>query len=120
MQLDRSRIEGALSAKGFVREDTHHRYFYHENQGKRTGIYTYTSHGSRFKSYGDPLLRSMRQQLRLDTVAQLADLVTCPMSRDGYNEHLKEKGLLPEPPEAAGAAPRPGKAQKTRKRRRRR
>jgi hypothetical protein len=120
MQLDRSRIENALAGKGFVREDTHHRYFYHEHQGKRTGIHTYTSHGSAFKTYGDPLLRSMRHQLRLDSVAQLADLVNCPMSRDGYNEHLRGKGLLPEPQRTPGAAPGPRKTQQTHKRRRRR
>jgi hypothetical protein len=120
MQLDRSRIENALAAKGFVREDTHHRYFYHEHQGKRTGVTTYTSHGSGYKAYGDPLLRSMRRQLRLDTVAQLADLVRCPMSADAYNEHLKGKGLLPEPEKAARKARNTGKATRARKRWRRR
>lgn len=120
MQLDRSRIESALAAKSFVREDTHHRYFYHEHQGKRTGVTTYTSHGSGFKTYGDPLLRSMRQQLHLDTVAQLADLVNCPMSRDGYNAHLKGKGLLPESEKTTSTSPKRVKEQQTRKRRRRR
>lgn len=120
MQLDRSSIESALVAKGFAREDTHHRYFYHEHQGRRTGVYTYTSHGSNFKSYGDPLLRSMRQQLRLDTVAQLADLVNCPMTRDGYNEHLRGRGLLPAPRPTARAAAPVGREPKPRKRRRRR
>jgi hypothetical protein len=120
MQLDRSRIESALSAKGFAREDTHHRYFYHEHQGKRTGIHTYTSHGSGYKTYPDPLLRSMRQQLRLDTVAQLADLVNCPMSQDAYNEHLKGKGLLPIPQPSPGAVARADPGHKDRKRRRRR
>jgi len=120
MQLDRVAIESALPRKGFAEDRTrHHRYFHHEYGAKRTGIYTYTSHGSAYKTYGDPLLRSMRQQLRLDTVAQLADLVNCPMSENGYNAHLKGKGLLPEPEKATGAAPRPGNAQKTHKRRRR-
>ena len=121
MQLDRVAIESALPRKGFAEDRAgHHRYFHHEYGGKRTGIYTYTSHGSAYKAYGDPLLRSMRQQLRLDTMAQLADLVNCPMSRDGYNAHLKGKGLLPGPQKATGAAQQPGKARKVRKRRRRR
>jgi len=30
MQIDRREIESSLLSKGFVREDTHHRYFYHE------------------------------------------------------------------------------------------
>lgn len=119
MQLDRSRIESALAGKGFVREDTHHRYFYHEHKGKRTGVYTYTSHGSKYKTYPDALLRSMRNQLRLDTTAQLADLVNCPMSQDAYNEHLRGKGLLSTGATATGA-PKPTRAPTARKRRRRR
>ncbi len=120
MQFDRRSIESALAAKGFVREDTHHRYFYHEHQGRRTGVHTYTSHGSGFKTYGDPLLRSMRQQLRLETVAQLADLVSCPMSRDDYNEHLRGKGLLPAPQPPIPAPATRHRAQEPRRRRRRR
>ena len=69
MQLDRVAIESALPRKGFAEDRAgHHRYFYHEYGGKRTSIYTYTSHGSGFKAYGDPLLRSMRLQLQLDSV----------------------------------------------------
>ena len=117
MQVDRSRIESALATKGFVREDTHHRYFYHEHKGKRTGVYTYTSHGSKYKTYPDALLRSMRNQLRLDTTAQLADLVNCPMSQYAYNEHLRGKGLLST---GAIGAPTPTRAPTARKRRRRR
>ena len=122
MQLDRRAIESSLARKGFAEDRTRdHRYFHHEYGGKRTAIYTYTSHGSaKYKTYADPLLNRMKKELKLDSVAQLADLVNCPMSRDGYNEHLKGKGLLPEPRKATGAARRPGKAQKTRKRRRRR
>ncbi len=121
MQLDRRAIESALLQKGFAEgRATHHRYFHHEYGGKRTGVDTYTSHGSdKYKTYGAPLLSRMKKELKLDSVAQLADLVNCPMSRDGYNEHLKGKGLLPEPQKATGAVPRPGKAQKTHKRRRR-
>lgn len=119
MQLDRRRIESALPSKGFAEDRAgHHRYFHHEHGGKRTGIYTYTSHGSAYKTYGDALLRSMRNQLRLDTTAQLADLVNCPMSQDGYNEHLRGKGLLPEPSKKAGGGKTPAKAKKARKRRR--
>lgn len=97
MQVDRKVIEGALPRKGFVQEDTHHRYFYHEYKGKRTGAYTYTSRGSKYKSYGVTLLKRMRAELRLDSTGQVADLCNCPMSRDQYNEHLREKGLLSEP-----------------------
>ena len=118
MQIDRRQIESSLPRKGFTKEDTHHRYFYHEYDGKRTGIYTYTSHGSSFKTYGDPLLRSMKGQLRLDTVSQLSDLLLCPMSGDDYSEHLKSKGLLTEAPATTSEEKRQPK-RRTRRRKRR-
>lgn len=94
MQIDRKEIESSLVAKGFVKEDSHHRYFYHEAKGKRTGISTHTSHGSDYKTYGDILLRLIKKQLRLDALSQVADLFKCPMTGDDYNEILKKKDLL--------------------------
>ncbi len=121
MQLSRRTIESTLPQKGFAEDRaSHHRYFHHEYDGKRTGIYTYTSHGSAYKTYGDSLLRCMRQQLHLDSIAQLADLVNCPMSREGYNAHLNDKRLLPKPKRATRTVPQPRKTRKAPKRRRRR
>ena len=94
MQIDRSEIESSLVLKGFTREDSHHRYFYHEVEGKKSGVFTYTSHGSHYKAYGDNLLKQMRKQLRLDTLSQLADLLKCPMTGADYNEFLKDKKLF--------------------------
>jgi hypothetical protein len=93
-QIDREQIERALPQKGFVREDTHHRYFYHEYNGKRTGAFTYTSHGSQYKTYSDTLIKRMRQQLRLDSLHEVKDLLLCPMNGDQYNEKLKAKDLI--------------------------
>ena len=95
MQIDRKDIEASLVSKGFIKEDTHHRYFHHEAEGKRTGISTHTSHGSHYKSYGDNLLKLMKKQLRMDSLGQLVDLIECPMTGDDYKEFLKKKGLLP-------------------------
>lgn len=97
MQVDRHQIESALPQKGFVKEETHHRYFYHEYKGKRTGAYTYTSRGSSYKTYGVALLKRMRTELRLDTIAQAAELFNCPMSGEGYNSILRSKNLIFEP-----------------------
>lgn len=95
MQIDRRQIESALKQKGFVSEDKkHHRYFYHEVGGKRTGSYTYVSRGSKFKAYPKTLLKQMRKQLFLDTTSQVVDLFNCPIDGDDYNRILKEKGLL--------------------------
>lgn len=94
MQVEKRIIESNLPRKGFVEENTHHKYFYHEYQGRRTGIYTYTSHGSKYKTYENNLLGMMKKQLRLDTIRQVVDLFKCPITRDGYNQILKGKGLI--------------------------
>lgn len=94
MQIDRKEIESSLVAKGFVKDDSHHRYFYHEVKGKRTGISTHTSHGSDYKTYRDNLLGLIKKQLRLDALSQVADLFKCPMTGDDYNKILKKKDLL--------------------------
>ena len=94
MQVEKRKIESNLSKKGFVKDETHHIYFYHEYNGKRTGIYTYTSHGSRSKVYGNRLLNMMKKQLKLDNLYQIVDLFKCPMSEEEYNQILKEKNFL--------------------------
>jgi hypothetical protein len=94
-QIDREQIERSLQKKGFVKEETHHRYFYHEHNGKRTGAFTYTSHGSGYKTYGDTLLKRMKTELRLDTLQEVKKLLECPMDGVQYNEKLKSKGFVP-------------------------
>jgi len=95
MQVDKRKIESSLTKKGFIRDEaTHHTYFCHEYKGKRTGIYTYTSHGSKSKVCGNPLLSMMKKQLKLDTINQVVDLFECPMSEEEYNQILEEKNIL--------------------------
>ena len=94
MPIDKRQIESSLKKKGFAVEYSHHRYFYHEINGKRTGIATYTSHGSKPKEYDDNLLRMMKKQMKLDSIGQVRELLLCPMSGDDYNRKLKEKGII--------------------------
>ncbi len=94
MQIERRLIESNLSSKGFVREDTHHRYFHHEYRGRRTGAYTYTSRGSKYKIYNGALLGRMKKELRLDTTRQVLDLCKCPITEEDYNQILKSKRLI--------------------------
>lgn len=93
-QVSRDQIEHALPRKGFVRKDGSHRYFHFLHKGRDTGIFTYTSHGSQYKAYGDSLLKLMRKQLRLDTMGETRDLLECPMDESQYAQKLKTKGLL--------------------------
>lgn len=99
-QIPRDKIESTLTQKGFVLDaaKSSHKYFYHEYKGKRTGAYTYTSHGSSYKTYGDTLLKPTRMQLRLDTLKEVRDLLLCPMDADMYNTRLIGKGVFPKSP----------------------
>ncbi len=99
-QVPRDTIESNLPKKGFVLDPAKsgHKYFMHEYNGKRTGAYTYTSHGSDYKTYGDELLKRMKDQLRLDTLKEVRDLLNCPMDADAYNTKLIAKGLFSKDP----------------------
>ena len=101
MQIDRRVIESSLTQKGFVREDSKHRYYYHEYEGKRTGAYAYTSHGGseKYKSYSEPFFKIIKKHLFLDRVKQVEELFLCPMDGTEYNQILKSKGLLGDKPE---------------------
>jgi hypothetical protein len=91
LTVARVTIERNLPAKGFTREDSHHRYFYHEVQGKRTGAYAYTSHGSQYRTYGPELISRMKNTLKLDYNRQVIDLCNCPISGQDYNKSLAAK-----------------------------
>jgi hypothetical protein len=94
VQIDKKKIERSLRKKGFIEVGGRHKYFYHEVKGKRTGAYAYTSRGSGYKTYGDSLLKAMRIELRLDSLNQVKFLLECPMDSEGYNNILREKGVI--------------------------
>jgi len=98
MQIERRQIESSLCIKGFLEDRSgDHRYFHHIYKGKRTGISTKTSHGSKdYKTYQDELLNKIKKHLRLDTKEELRDFLVCPMDAEQYNQILRVKGLLPE------------------------
>ncbi len=99
MPIERKTIERSLPQKGFVTaERKKHRYFHHEVGGKRTGMYTFLSRGTAYRTIDDSLLGSMKQQLGLDSARQVHDLLKCPMSGDQYNSHLCAKGLIKDTP----------------------
>lgn len=99
-QVPRDTIESALPKKGFALTPAKqsHKYYYHEYNGKRTGAYTYTSHGTSYKTYGDELLKRMKVELKLDTLKEVRDLLLCPMDADAYNTKLIAKGIFPKNP----------------------
>jgi hypothetical protein len=93
-QIDRATIERSLLRKGFVLQETHHRYYYHEFEGRRSRAYTYVSTGSSYKTYGESLLKMMKKQLCLDTLQDVKRLLECQMDGAEFNEKMRTKGLL--------------------------
>ena len=85
-------IVSALLRKGFREDNSHHRFYWLYDGGKKTNVRTFISHGS--SEYSDNLLAKMRQQLRLDTKAQLFDLVKCPLSHQDYLDLLVKKRVV--------------------------
>lgn len=95
MKIDRADLERNLPRKGFERTQSHHIYFHHKINGRATGAYTYLSHSLKVRDLTRDLLTSIRKQLKLDSNAQVVDLVNCPMDGDEYNRILREKGVFP-------------------------
>lgn len=94
MQVERRTIESNLLSKGFIKRESDHTYLHYRYQGKPTGIYTRISRGSGYKTYGINLLKVMKTQLKLESIQQVVDLCRCPISRDDYNQILRDKGFL--------------------------
>lgn len=87
-------VEMALSQKGFTLRETNHNYFiYYTMEGKKTAIKTKTSFGRKPKNIVGDLLAQMAKQCRL-TTSQFLELVDCPLSRESYEEILKENNHL--------------------------
>ena len=85
----------SLKKKGFVEDRKRdHVFLLHYRGGQKTGPYTKVSHGSGNEDIGDPLVRKMRCQLRLETSQQVRDLVECPMDGDAYIEHLISQQVI--------------------------
>ena len=96
MPRERKRIEAALEAKGFARsEGDHHYLVYHTRDGLKSRARTKTSHSPKVKDVPDNLLGQMARQCLL-TRPEFLRLVDCPMTRDEYEERLRDRGEFRE------------------------
>ncbi|MFN7996945.1 MAG: hypothetical protein U0Q18_25245 [Bryobacteraceae bacterium] len=86
-----SLIEKALTAKGFVAQDTHHTIYWLYVDGRKRQIHTYISHGQRRAD--DWLLGQMARQLKL-TKTQFLALVECTMSGSEYVRIMRAAGHI--------------------------
>jgi predicted RNA binding protein YcfA (HicA-like mRNA interferase family) len=95
MPRKQSDVEKSLLLKGFQKSNGDHHYFnYYSTAGKKTRVFTKTSHGSR--EIDDGLLRLMARQVKLSK-ADFDDLIDCPLDRNTYEKKLIEKAAIEAP-----------------------
>ena len=96
MALKRRDVEAALEKKGVRRKEKgNHNFFIYftEEEGKKTKVFTKTSHGAKHRDIGSALLSTMARQCKL-AKQEFEDLVKCPLSRDQYERQLEEQGAI--------------------------
>jgi predicted RNA binding protein YcfA (HicA-like mRNA interferase family) len=93
MPRKQAEVEKSLEAKGFQRpKGGDHNYFhYYSRDGKKTAVFTKTSHGAR--EIDDSLLGRMAKQCKLKR-ADFDRLIDCTLDRGAYEAKLGETGFL--------------------------
>jgi hypothetical protein len=95
MPRRQSEVEKSLLAKGFRSKEGDHNFFhYYSKAGKKTIVFTKTSHGSR--EIDDSLLGRMAKQVRLSK-GDFDRLIDCPLDRDSYEAKLIEQRVVDAP-----------------------
>lgn len=95
MPRKRSDVENSLTKKGFRSRDGDHSYFnYYSKAGKKTAVFTKTSHGAR--EIDDNLLGKMARQCKLSR-ADFDRLIDCPLDRESYESKLIAQGAVEAP-----------------------
>lgn len=102
MPLKKRDVHSGLTSKGFEIEENDHTYFrYITEDGRRTSIFTYFSHGATGRDIHDGLVSTMARQCKVST-GQFRQLVSCELARKGYEELLLANGILEaKPPDRA-------------------
>lgn len=91
MPRKQSEVEKSLTTKGFRPRDGDHNYFnYYSRAGKKTAVFTKTSHGAR--EIDDNLLGRMARQCKLSR-ADFDRLIECPLDRESYEAKLIAQGM---------------------------
>jgi len=92
MPRKQSDVEKSLQAKGFRSREGDHNYFnYYSKAGKKTAVFTKTSHGSR--EIDESLLSLMARQCKLSN-KDFGLLIDCPLDRDTYEAKLIARGAV--------------------------
>ena len=93
MPRKQAEVEKSLEAKGFQspKGGDHNYFHYFTIAGKKTAVFTKTSHGSR--EIDDSLLGRMARQCKLSR-SDFDRLIDCPLDRNGYEAKLVEQGVV--------------------------
>ncbi len=96
MPRKQSDVEKGLTTKGFQRKEGDHNYFhYYSTAGKKTAVFTKTSHGAR--EIDDNLLGRMARQCKLSR-ADFDLLIDCPLDQVTYETKLAVQKAIDAPP----------------------
>lgn len=85
-------VDAALLRKGFVKRQGDHAYYHFKHKGRDVGVSTKISHGER--EIGQGLIKRMRAQMRLETNADFARFVECPLTLEEYVALLKRLRIV--------------------------
>jgi predicted RNA binding protein YcfA (HicA-like mRNA interferase family) len=85
-------VDAALLRKGFVKRQGDHSYYHFKYRGRDIGVSTKISHGE--KEIGLGLIKRMRAQMRLETNADFALFVECPLTLEQYVALLKRLHIV--------------------------
>ncbi len=92
MPRKRVDVEKGLLSKGFRKRDgDHHYYLYYNTAGKKTVVFTKTSHSH--TEIGDNLMSQMARQCKLSKLL-FESLVDCPLKRGEYENLLIASGHI--------------------------
>lgn len=89
--LKTTQIDRALRKKGFETLNKDHHFYYYMDNGKKTNIFTKTSHSS--DEIGEGLIKMMATQVHLEK-NEFKELVQCTLSGEQYRDILISKGFI--------------------------
>lgn len=89
--LETRLIRSGLPKKGFVENNSHHKYFHLFVNSKKTGLSVKMSHG---KDEADDFIISFMAKRAGLNKKEFIDLVKCPLSYEDYVKLLIERGKI--------------------------
>jgi len=91
----RRKIINTLTGKGFqeIKDSDHHKLIFFID-GKKVGLSTKISRGTKYRDVPEGLLKMMKRQVKLNDLDQFLQLIDCPMSESDYKDFLSQSGYI--------------------------